>query len=107
MKRHKSLYPLSHDHHHGLVQAWQLCFAGAQAEQDSSNTTAARFIDFWKRDLDKHFQQEEEIVLPILEKYLSQDCAESREALRQHHEIRLLISALNRAMADHAVIDKG
>src|SRR5262245_8526089 len=107
MKRHKSLYPLSHDHHHGLVQARQLCLADARNVQNSPDEAAERFIDFWNRDLQRHFQEEEEIVLPILEKYLSSDGAEFGETRTQHHEIRGLISILNRAMMDHTRIEPG
>jgi hypothetical protein len=33
MKRHQSLYPLSHNHHHALVQALNLDKAGAGDDQ--------------------------------------------------------------------------
>jgi hemerythrin-like domain-containing protein len=107
MKRHKSLYPLSHDHHHGLVHARQLSLAGAQAERDSSEATAERFIEFWESDLQRHFQQEEEIVLPLLDQYVTSECAEVRETLRQHTEIRRLIAGLNSEPEKQEVPDLG
>jgi hemerythrin-like domain-containing protein len=105
MKRHKSLYPLSHDHHHALVQARQLSLASAQAGQDVPVAAAVRFIEFWEAILQKHFRQEEEILLPVLEKYVAQDCAEIAKTLSQHEELRRLIAALNGELAQRTGID--
>src|SRR5215471_1741993 len=107
MKRHKSLYPLSHDHHHALVQARQLNLASAQTAQNASREAAEQFVAFWEDDLQNHFRQEEEILLPVLEKYAPQECAEIRETLRQHSEIRRLIDALNAELTRHGAIDAG
>ena len=68
MKRHQSLYPLSHDHHHALVQALTLDKAGTDGDQAVIREAAARFADFWRSDLQRHFAQEEQIVLPLLAK---------------------------------------
>src|SRR5262245_46458605 len=105
MKRHKSLYPLSHDHHHALVQARQMNLASVQTIQDASHAAAEQFIAFWEGDLQNHFRQEEEILLPVLETYVAQDCAEIRETLRQHTGIRRLIDALNTELTRHGAID--
>jgi hemerythrin-like domain-containing protein len=105
MKRHKSLYPLSHDHHHALVQARQLNLAGAQTGQDVPRAAAEQFMSFWEGDLQNHFRQEEDILLPVLETYVAQDCAEIRETLRQHTEIRRLIDALNTELTSHGAIN--
>jgi len=107
MKRHKSLYPLSHDHHHALVQARRLSLAGAQAGQGARRVTAERFIEFWESDLQRHFRQEEEILLPVLGKYVARDCAEILKTLGQHDEIRRMIAALDRALAQRADADAG
>jgi iron-sulfur cluster repair protein YtfE (RIC family) len=105
MKRHKSLYPLSHDHHHGLFEARLLSLADEQAGQDSPGALANRFIEFWESDLQRHFQQEEEIVLPVIEQYKSPDSAEVKETLRQHDEIRRLIAEVKGKLAQQAGID--
>jgi hemerythrin-like domain-containing protein len=95
MKRHQSLYPLSHDHHHALVQALTLDKAGTGGDQAVIREAAARFADFWESGLQRHFAQEEQIVLPLLAKYKAADAAEIRETLDQHSAIAKLIGVLN------------
>jgi len=99
MKRHQSLYPLSHDHHHALVQALNLDKAGAGDDQAGLRETAARFADFWRCDLQRHFAQEEQIVLPLLATYKAADAAEIRDTLEQHSAIARLIGELNEKLA--------
>src|SRR6266542_5670451 len=95
MKRHQSLYPLSHDHHHALVPALTLDQAGAGDDQAGLREAASRFADFWRSDLQRHFAQEEQIVLPLLAKYKAADADEIRETLEQHSAIARLIGELN------------
>jgi hemerythrin-like domain-containing protein len=95
MKRHQSLYPLSHDHHHALVQALTLDKAGTDGDQAVIREAAARFADFWRCDLQSHFAQEEHIVLPLLAKYKAADATEIGETLDQHSAIAKLIGELN------------
>jgi iron-sulfur cluster repair protein YtfE (RIC family) len=99
MKRHQSLYPLSHDHHHALVQALNLDKAAAGGDQAGLQEAAASFTAFWKSDLQRHFAQEEQIVLPLLAKYRAADAAEIRETLEQHSAITRLIGELNEKLA--------
>jgi iron-sulfur cluster repair protein YtfE (RIC family) len=105
MKRHRSLYPLSHDHHHALVQALNLDKAGAGGGQADLREAAARFAAFWKSDLQRHFAQEEQIVLPLLAKYKAADEAEIRETLEQHSDIARLIGELNEKLARPETIE--
>src|SRR5262245_8417285 len=99
MKRHQSLYPLSHDHHHALVQALNLDKAGAGDDQTGLQEAAAQFADFWRSDLQRHFAQEEQIVLPLLAMYKAADAAEIRDTLEQHSAIARLIGELNEKLA--------
>ena len=105
MKRHQSLYPLSHDHHHALVQALNLDKAGAGGDQAGLREAAARFADFWRSDLQRHFAQEEQIVLPLLAKYKAADAAEIRDTLEQHSTIARLIGELNENLARQESIE--
>lgn len=95
MKRHQSLYPLSHDHHHALVQALTLDKAGTDGDQAVIRGAAARFADFWRSDLQRHFAQEEQIVLPLLAEHKAADADEIGETLDQHSAIAKLIGELN------------
>jgi len=105
MKRHQSLYPLSHDHHHALVQALNLDKAGAGDDQAGLREAAARFADFWKSDLQRHFAQEEQIVLPLLAKYKAADADEIKDTLEQHSAIARLIDELNEKLARREMIE--
>ncbi len=105
MKRHQSLHPLSRDHHHALVQARNLSLAAAANDSDKLAQAAARFAGFWETDLQGHFAQEEQIVLPLLAKHASPESDEIRETLRQHVEITRLISELNGKLARREMIE--
>ena len=105
MKRHQSLFPLSHDHHHALVQALNLDKVGGGDDQAGLREAAARFADFWKSDLQRHFAQEEQIVLPLLEKYKAADAAEIKDTLEQHSAIARLIDELNEKLARREMIE--
>jgi iron-sulfur cluster repair protein YtfE (RIC family) len=105
MKRHQSLYPLSHDHHHALVQTLNLDKAGVGDDQAGIREAAARFADFWRSDLQRHFAQEEQIVLPLLAKYKAADAAEIRETLDQHSTIAMLIGELNEKLTRPEMIE--
>jgi iron-sulfur cluster repair protein YtfE (RIC family) len=107
MKRHQSLYPLSHDHHHALVQALDLDNAGADDDQAGLREAAARFADFWRSDLQRHFEKEEQIVLPLLAKYKSAVAAEIKETLEQHSTIARLIGELIDQAAKRVGMIKG
>jgi hemerythrin-like domain-containing protein len=105
MKRHRSLYPLSHDHHHALVQARYLDIAGAGDNQDGLLAAATRFAGFWKTDLQRHFAQEEQIVLPLLAKHTATGGAEIKETLEQHAAIVQLIGEMNEKLARRETIE--
>jgi iron-sulfur cluster repair protein YtfE (RIC family) len=105
MKRHQSLFPLSHDHHHALVQALNLDKVGGGDDQAGLREAAARFADFWKSDLQRHFAQEERIVLPLLAKYKAADAVEIEDTLEQHSAIARLIDELNEKLARREMIE--
>jgi hemerythrin-like domain-containing protein len=64
-RRHDALIPLTHDHHHALVQARAL-IAASQADEPRRVEAARTFIDFYRRDTLLHFHEEEEVVFPRL-----------------------------------------
>ncbi|HEX6970590.1 MAG TPA: hemerythrin domain-containing protein [Limnochordia bacterium] len=87
MQRHKCLRPLSHDHHHGLVQAHRLQQAGTPDARPLDETVAG-FIRFWEEDGQRHFRDEEEILLPAYHRRADPDRPEIVEMLLQHIAIR-------------------
>jgi hypothetical protein len=60
VKRSAALASLSRDHHHALVVAQQL----RRADAERAAEARARFLAFWHRHGHRHFQLEEEILLP-------------------------------------------
>jgi iron-sulfur cluster repair protein YtfE (RIC family) len=106
MKRHPSLHPLSRDHHHALVQARNLSAAAATKNPAELKQAAERFADYWESELQWHFAQEEQFVLPLLSKHQSPEAAEIRETLNQHAEIRRLVIELKDGLTRREVIQE-
>jgi quercetin dioxygenase-like cupin family protein/hemerythrin-like domain-containing protein len=65
MRRHPALIPLSHDHHHALVQARRLREAAA-ATPERRREAARAFVDFFAAETTGHFRDEEELIFPLL-----------------------------------------
>lgn len=85
MKRHPSLHPLSHDHHHGLVQAHRLAKAVAKPQEEALQVVRA-FLEFAHSELARHFRAEEEVLLPALSPYLAVASDEQCQRLLQEHQ---------------------
>jgi quercetin dioxygenase-like cupin family protein len=94
VKRHSALIPLSHDHHHALVEARRLRRA-ADADADPGAAVAA-FVDFFGAVSVPHFREEEEMLLPLVA-----GVEEARplvvEALLDHQRLRALVTGLQRS----------
>jgi hypothetical protein len=84
MKRHRTLVPLSHDHHHALVEARRL---RCGAEGPGSSTAASAFLRFFASETVCHLRAEEELLFPTVV-----DFPEAHEpiiqALLEHQRIR-------------------
>src|SRR5918994_5868207 len=64
MKRRQALIPLSHDHHHALVEARRL--RRAAAPEDDPSAAARAFVRFFRTSSVPHFREEEEALFPLL-----------------------------------------
>jgi hemerythrin-like domain-containing protein len=64
-RRADALLPLTHDHHHALVQVRQLRLAGEGSDEDRLRA-GSEFIRFFYGETIKHFHEEEEVVLPLI-----------------------------------------
>jgi quercetin dioxygenase-like cupin family protein len=94
MKRHPALTPLSHDHHHALVEARRLRDA---ADGDSDpEAVAAAFADFFAAVSVPHFREEEEMPFPLV---AASDEARPLvvEALLDHQRLHALVAGLQRS----------
>jgi quercetin dioxygenase-like cupin family protein/iron-sulfur cluster repair protein YtfE (RIC family) len=96
VKRHAALVPLSHDHHHALVEARRLRRA---AEGPDSAAAASDFLRFFASESVHHFRQEEELLFPLVV-----GCTEAREplvrALLEHQRLHALAATLETRLAD-------
>jgi hemerythrin-like domain-containing protein len=97
VKRHPGLHPLSHDHHHGLVRAERLCRTRESGVVDAG-AAARELLAFWKNELEGHFREEEEIVLPALARFAGAEQPEILETLRQHAALRGRIDEMARIL---------
>jgi len=81
LKRHKALVPLSHDHHHGLA----LCFKIRTGLKKGVETERVKdyVVDFFDQHLQKHFRDEEKVLL----EWLAEDNEKRKETEKQHARI--------------------
>ena len=63
-RRHESLIPLTHDHHHALAQARRLRSAAKDNGGELLKQSQA-FLDFFHDETVNHFREEEEVVFPL------------------------------------------
>ncbi|SFE36465.1 hemerythrin domain-containing protein [Alteribacillus iranensis] len=88
IKRHESLYPLSHHHHSALFLALKLKRAGTEEARDSVEKVWHDLKEFWEPDGQNHFREEEEILLPAYYEYGPIETPEIQEMLIEHVKIR-------------------
>jgi len=98
MKRHSSLVPLSHDHHHALSEARRLRRA-AEGDAAARRSAVASFLRFFSEETARHFREEEERLFPSLVD--APDPAEELvvQALLDHQHLRALAVSLDRDLA--------
>ncbi len=98
MKRHASLIPLSHDHHHALSEARRLRRA-AEGDTAARRAAVASFLRFFSDETARHFREEEERLFPALVD--APDPAEELvvQALLDHQRLRVLVARLDGDLA--------
>ena len=84
MKRSAALTPLSHDHQHALDAALWL----RRAEPGTLAAAGERFHAFFEQEGRRHFEIEEELVLPALPADDPEWSAAVRRVLADHEAIR-------------------
>lgn len=91
MKRNENLYPLSWEHHSGLVYARKI---KRKTESKDKLSDIKNFVlAEWNQSLNRHFKQEEEVIGEIFRKYVSQS-DELSQMESDHNEMRLMISQI-------------
>ena len=84
MKRSDALIPLSHDHQHGLAAALEL----TRATPGTAPAAARAFVAFWRQEGQRHFREEEDVLLPALARHVPADHEAIVRVLTDHVEIR-------------------
>jgi mannose-6-phosphate isomerase-like protein (cupin superfamily) len=92
MKRHPALIPLSHDHHHALVEARRIRRAADRDEDPEP--VAAEFAEFFAAVSVPHFREEEEMLFPLV---ATSDEARPLvvQALLDHQQLHALVAELD------------
>ncbi len=108
MKRHPSLYTLSHDHHQGLILAHQLKKGAPQYKgmpstlEDKKDYT----ILFYKTELVKHFQDEEEILFPAVKNKNNELDIKISEIISEHRKMDSIVKGLEKTQMLENVLDE-
>jgi hemerythrin-like domain-containing protein len=98
-RRHDSLIPLSHDHHHALAQARRLEAAASMTDVPERRRAADDFVNFYLGRLVRHFREEEELFFaPLVDNDESRDHV--MRAVSEHLQMHALARALRRQLAD-------
>ncbi|HEX5191167.1 MAG TPA: hemerythrin domain-containing protein [Solirubrobacteraceae bacterium] len=90
MKRSEALAILSRDHHQALFVAQRL----RRAEADTAGDERRRFLQFWNAGGHRHFQLEEELLLPAYAAYGDAHHPLVLRVLGDHVAIRALANRL-------------
>ena len=88
MKRSAALQPLSRDHHQALSVALKMRRA------DDAQQAATDFLSFWEAHGRRHFQVEEEVLLPLWARLGTIDRDAAGRLAGEHLEIRARALAL-------------
>jgi iron-sulfur cluster repair protein YtfE (RIC family) len=108
MKRHPALYPLSHDHHQGLILAQQLKKGAPQYKGMPSTPEDKKeyTILFYKTELIRHFENEEKILFPASAGKNEKIDKLIDEIISEHKQIENLVTELNKSGNIEKVMDE-
>jgi hemerythrin-like domain-containing protein len=98
MKRQPSLYPLSHDHHQGLILAQQLKKGAPQYKGMPSTLEEKKdyTIQFYNNELKKHFAEEEEILFPAVKSKNAVIDKLVEKIISEHRKMETLVKDLEK-----------
>jgi hypothetical protein len=98
MKRSAALIPLSRDHHRALDVARRL----RRATDDDIDEVVRGFEAFWQPGGRRHFDVEEQLLLPAVAGYGDSEWAQAADRVRSEHAaIRMRAAALLTAACGH------
>jgi len=108
IKRHKSLQPLSHGHHQGLILAQQLKKDAPQYKGMPSTLEGKKeyTMTFYKTELKKHFEDEEKILFPFVKSKNEDVDKLIKEIISEHRKMESLIKVLGETDQLENVLDE-
>jgi iron-sulfur cluster repair protein YtfE (RIC family) len=102
LKRHVALQPFSRDHYAGLVQAQRLLKTARDADspdlKDRRDKTRIGFLQAWDEEIEAHFADEEELLIPLMNK-------EERHQLEMDHTVLRDLAKRGRALPEEELLD--
>ncbi len=100
-KRHPSLVPLSHDHHHGLALGLRLVQGDNALLNDGwthdRKAQAAIVLDFYRKELRHHFAAEEDALFPAMNKSIPESKELIGLLIEQHRAMEDIIARIPQA----------
>jgi len=105
MVRHEAIADLSRDHHKALVQA----LAMKRADERTAASVAADFVTFFDDHGNRHFEIEEQVLLPLYAEFAGsgvvEDAAVAR-VLREHVVLRARVAVLRSGDAEAGYVNE-
>jgi iron-sulfur cluster repair protein YtfE (RIC family) len=106
MRRHESLIPLTHDHHHALAQVRRMKVAADRGDREERLNRAREFLDFFRRETVHHFRIEEELIFPPLLDFFDERPELLVRALLEHLKIQSRVGRLGEEVQAQAVTEE-
>ena len=108
-RRHESLIPLTHDHHHALAQARRLQDVAKLTDETQRRNLANDFINFYFGRAVRHFHEEEELFFaPLIDHPEARDLVVRAvsDHLRLHALVRTVKRQISNGEADQETLDR-
>ena len=101
-RRHDTLVPLTHDHHHTLAQARRLHDGAMTADMTERRNVANDFINFYFGRAVRHFHEEEELFFaPLIDEPDARDLV--LRAVSDHLRLHALVRMVKGQLTDGEV----
>lgn len=108
-RRHETLIPLTHDHHHALAQARRLRDVAATDDETQRRNMTNDFINFYFGRAVRHFHEEEELFFaPLVDHPEAGELVVRavQDHLRLHALVRTVKRQLSAGEADKEVLEQ-
>lgn len=98
VRRHETLIPLTHDHHHALAWGRRLRDAEKLTDETERRTLANDFVNFYQGRAVRHFHEEEELFFaPLVDHPEARDLV--LRAVGDHLRLHALVRTVKRLLS--------